>query len=150
MYARKLRPRGRDKETFSNDQQGGKEDLVFKVSTCIYISSTMRTHQDKRVVLLEQIAARSIPASYYPPAEQTIIDNGNSIREVHPQCPVEPGDRSFPRTISTEVQILASWQIAHRKAGSLPNSAIKVNAETASITRPTVLRAPILKLKFSQ
>jgi hypothetical protein len=108
------------------------------------------THQNERVVLLQYIAARSIPESYYPPAEQTIIDNGNSIWEVHPQCPMEPGNRSFPRTVSTELQIFASWQIAHRKAGSLPNSAIKVNAETASITRPTVLRAPILDLKFSQ
>lgn len=37
MNARKLRPCGRDKDAFSNDQQGGKEDLVFTVS--IWISN---------------------------------------------------------------------------------------------------------------
>lgn len=37
MNTRKMRPCGRDKDAFSNDQQGGKEDLVCMVS--IWISN---------------------------------------------------------------------------------------------------------------
>jgi hypothetical protein len=35
-------------------------------------------------------------------------------------------------------------RIPYLKAGSLPNRAIKVNAEIPKITRPTVLRTPIV------
>lgn len=36
MNARKPRPRSRDKDAFSNDQQGDKEDLVCMVSIYVH------------------------------------------------------------------------------------------------------------------
>lgn len=100
------------------------------------------------MVLLQYITAGSVPALHYPAAKQAFVDNGNSIRKIHPQCPMKKGNRGFAKFVSIKYQKKQDRQSSYRNAGSLPNNAINVNAEIASITKLMVLRTPILKPKF--
>jgi len=148
MDARKLRPRGRDEDAFSNDQQGGKEDLRCMIS--IWKSNNRFRDSPGQAGGSPSIRSYQIDSSLVLTSRRT---SDYRQRQFHlertPRVPDgarRPGFYFSSQRRASKVCRTNSY----RKAGSLPNSAIKVNPEIARITRPMVLRAPIMKLIFTR
>lgn len=110
-----------------------------------WVECARQSDQDKGMVLMQQIIPRSRPTGSDSTIQDVGINRDNAIWEVDTYGPVEETNWGFSMS-SVRHAHNQIWSLSqtYRNAGSLPNKAMKTNAEIPKITHATVFRRPIL------